>query len=49
MLRDLALYHGTTVNNNRRKQEWLFWFFRCAIILLGLEVISWLIELEKNG
>jgi len=49
MLRDLALYHGTTVDNNRRTQEWLFWFFRCAIILLGLEVISWLIELEKNG
>lgn len=49
MLRDLALHHGTTVNNNRHKQERLFWFFRCAIILLGLEVISWLIELEKNG
>ena len=49
MLRDLALHHGTTVSNNRRKQERLFWAFRCAIILLGLEVISWLIELEKNG
>lgn len=49
MLRDLALHHGTTVNNNRAKQERLFWGFRCSIILLGLEVIAWLIELEKDA
>jgi hypothetical protein len=49
MLRDLALFHETTFNNNRRKQNGLFWAFRCGIILLGLEVVSWLIELEKNG
>lgn len=48
MLRDLALHHGTTVENNRRKHAGLFWAFRSAIIALGLEVMAWLIELEKN-
>lgn len=45
VLRDLAIHYKTSHAKNRTRMEILFWSFRIAVVLLGLEVTAWLIAL----
>lgn len=45
MLRDLALHHDQSRNNNDSTITWLYWAFRIAAVLLAVEVVAWLLAL----
>ena len=43
VLRDFALFHGESKIDNKTTLETLQWCFRIAAVLLGCEVVLWLI------
>jgi len=49
MLSDLALKHKKSRESNERTVGWLQWGTRIAVILLALEVVSWLVEIGANS
>lgn len=43
MLRDLALHHVDSHGKNLRTMKWLHRSFRAGAVLLGVEVLAWLL------
>ncbi len=48
MQRDLAIHMENWATTNSWKMRWLFYYFQAACLLLGVEVLLWIVDLWRR-